>query len=373
MGQNNLRTQSLDLLRFPLAVIVVTVHVFNSGGMAFGGEQFDPASSPMFMSVSRFIDAFLRGISVPIYFFISGYVFFVNVDDFTPAVWLKKLKNRTKTLLIPYLIWITLELVLILVRSLPAFSDFVAYPDTRVNLDFKTILSCYWVYHGGLLVGPGEPDYAGSPYPLVIPLWFLRDLMTVVLTTPLLYWMLKRAKWWPLLIMGVCLILPLNWRFNLLANAFFFFSWGAYMSINRKDIFTSFSPYFKWTLILYPLLGIAHMCLHDNVELVKIIKLANVFVALLLAYNLAAWLLKKSYVSVSPFLASASFFIYVSHALICNRMVKIFFMILRPDTDLEIIFTYIGAEVFIVISLLGAFWLLRRYFPGLLKVVAGRK
>ena len=54
-------------------------------------------------------------------------------------------------------------------------------------------------------------------------------------------------------------------------------------------------------------------------------------------------------------------------------MVKIFFMILRPDTDLEIIFTYIGAEVFIVISLLGAFWLLRRYFPGLLKVVAGRK
>lgn len=180
--------------------------------------------------------------------------------------------------------------------------------------------------------------------------------MTVVLTTPLLYWMLKRAKWWPLLIMGVCLILPLNWRFNLLANAFFFFSWGAYMSINRKDIFTSFSPYFKWTLILYPFLGIAHMCFHDNVELVKIIKLANVFVSLLLAYNLAAWLLKKSYVSVSPFLASASFF-----------------MILRPDTDLEIIFTYIGAEVFIVISLLGAFWLLRRYFPGLLKVVAGRK
>ena len=42
MVQSNLRTQSLDLLRFPLAVIVVTVHVFNSGGMAFGGEHFYP-------------------------------------------------------------------------------------------------------------------------------------------------------------------------------------------------------------------------------------------------------------------------------------------------------------------------------------------
>ena len=96
MSQNNLRSQSLDLLRFPLAIVVVTVHMF-SARVGLDGAQFNADTFPVFRDVCIFIRAFLAGISVPIYFFISGYVFFVNVDVFTTERYLQKLKNRVHT------------------------------------------------------------------------------------------------------------------------------------------------------------------------------------------------------------------------------------------------------------------------------------
>lgn len=74
--KSDLRTQSLDLLRFPLAVIVVSAHVFNKEAIAISGEVFDVCQYSLYNDFLLFVDGFLRGISVPVYFFISGYVFF---------------------------------------------------------------------------------------------------------------------------------------------------------------------------------------------------------------------------------------------------------------------------------------------------------
>lgn len=76
MGKNDLRSQALDLLRFPLAVVVLTIHTFSSEGLELRGQELTFADHSLFMEINRWIDAFLRGQSVPIYYFISGFVFF---------------------------------------------------------------------------------------------------------------------------------------------------------------------------------------------------------------------------------------------------------------------------------------------------------
>ena len=104
LSNENLRSQSLDLLRFPLAVVILLIHIFSTDGITFQGKTLTFESYPLFLFVNRLIDAFLRGQSVPIYYFISGFVFFIGVK-MTKDVYIRKFKNRTKSLLIPYLIW----------------------------------------------------------------------------------------------------------------------------------------------------------------------------------------------------------------------------------------------------------------------------
>ena len=91
--RSDLRSQSLDLLRFPLAVVVLVVHVFTISEVAFGGQRLHVGDFPLFEQVRCFLDAFLRGQSVPIYYFISGYVFFLGAE-MTRKVYVRKLNNR---------------------------------------------------------------------------------------------------------------------------------------------------------------------------------------------------------------------------------------------------------------------------------------
>ena len=371
--RSDLRSQTLDLLRFPLAVVIVIIHVFSrkSVGIIFNGNEIDFSNAVFFEEIKCFIDGFLRGQSVPIYFFISGFVFFLSVE-WSRGKYIQKLKNRVKTLLIPYLIWNTIALLLMVVSQFyfASFSSMSSW-----NPTFGNILSCYGVYTGQLF-GIEFPEAA---YPIDGPLWFVRDLMIVVLCTPLLYRLMKRGNCWFVVLLGVL------WFFNRCfderyaflndwLSAFFFFSWGAYMSINRKDMLVEFGRYFRLSVFMYPILGISYVAaVHWCPEICKTIKSLNVFFGLLFAYNLAAWLLRKKYCKASPFLASSSFFIYVSHALICGKILKILIVYLQPASSFSILFIHIFTVVLTLALLLSAFYLMRRYTPALLRVLTGRR
>lgn len=370
----DLRSQSLDLLRFPLAVVVVTVHLFTLEGIKISGNSLDVTDSAFFLNITLFVRAFFSGISVPVYFFIAGYVFFFNIDKFSKIEYGQKIRNRVKSLLIPYVVWNALEILLIVIKSLPVFNDFVNDVGAELTLSLKSILSCFWLYQGELFPDLMIAD-APAIYPLVYPLWFLRDLMIVVIFTPILYFALRQIKYFALVVLFILYITPVSLigeRFHFLSTAFLFFSIGAYMSIFRMDIFKMFSPFFLPTIILFPLLGFTYIY-SNRLETASYIKMASAFVALPLTYNLAAWLLRKSYIKVSSFLAAASFFIYVSHELVCFRILKVIFVLVKPDGDLCIIMVYLLAEIFTILLLLFVFYTLKRYTPSLLKVVAGRK
>ena len=48
----------------------------------------------------------ISAIGVPVFFFISGYLYFNGESDFQKNTYLKKTKRRFNSLLLPYIIWI---------------------------------------------------------------------------------------------------------------------------------------------------------------------------------------------------------------------------------------------------------------------------
>ena len=372
MTSNNLRKDTLDLLRFPLAIIVIIVHVF--GPSAAPNEYLYWCQNfRVFHGLNLYIDAFLRGISVPIYFFISGFVFFLNTD-FNKDVYLRKLNNRVKTLLIPYLVWNSAAILLVVVKQLPIFSSFLSYQGTELNFSFINVASCFWQDNGLLSPPPSNTGSIASvsPFPINTALWFLRDLILVVIASPIIYWMIKRFKITYVFILGVVYVLSIVRGGVFGIGAFFFFSWGAYMSVNGADIISKFRPYFKFSLLVYLILGVLYFPL-SNTSAIPYIKLAQSLVGLIFLFNLSACLLERGVCRVNKFLSSASFFLYITHCLIVHRVTKVVLSILGPTSDLGVMGTYLLSTILTVLLLVFSYYILKRYFPKALVLVTGRR
>lgn len=142
----------------------------------------------------------------------------------------------------------------------------------------------------------------------------------------------------------------------------------------KKDMLNYFGRFFTPSMILYPLLGAAYMAsVYRCPEISDTIKRLNIVAGLFFSYNIAAWLLRNDVCKVSGFLASASFFIYVTHILVYPNILKLSFYLLRPATQWAVIGVFLFITLITLAVILLVFYLLHRYTPSLLKILTGRK
>ena len=103
---NSILSKTISLLRFPLAFMVVWSHV--SFTVNIDGLQklaiFEHSGYAYFRTCS--IECF-ASISVPLFFFISGFLFFYKTEWSKKEAYISKLRKRVKSLLVPYLFWIS--------------------------------------------------------------------------------------------------------------------------------------------------------------------------------------------------------------------------------------------------------------------------
>lgn len=364
--KRDLRSQALDLLRFPLAAIIVVVHML-SGDFVVSGSIFETQEHLGYHIINDFVMAFLKGQSVPIYYFISGYVFFLGIE-LTKEKYIKKISNRIRSLFIPYLIWNFIFIVFYLIRTVPFISSCFSGDD--IVFDWRDFFASFWWRKYTT-----SADFGVATYPINYPLWFLRDLMIVVVCTPAVSFMIKHFKAFYILFLGIVWFVAnlQGWgRLIQLSNAFFFFSFGSYMSINKKDMLVEFGRFTKLSIILFILTGCGYMFfVRMSPETAHIIMYMRILVGLLFAYNLAVYLLKKGYCKVNKFLASSSFFIYLSHAWVFERVRRLIFSAIDLNSDFWIIVAYL-LTVFVTISLLLlAYYCGKRFMPGIFKVMIG--
>ena len=174
--------------------------------------------------IQNFIGQGIVRIAVPVFFLISGYLFFYN---FTPTMekWKYKFKSRFHSLFIPYVIWCTGWLVILyLVELVPAgralFSDRIITDYTLKELFVNTYV-----------------------YPLPYQFWYIRSLMLDVLLTPVFYYIIKSLgkKSLPIFIV-IWFLYPISemfggvWILQIFNYPFMLFGIGAALAINKVDL-----------------------------------------------------------------------------------------------------------------------------------------
>lgn len=210
---------------------------------------------------------------------------------------------------------------------------------------------------------------------MLLPLWFVRDLMVVSVLTPLIYWLIRRFRFWPVVVLGLCYIfdifIPLH---GFSAVCFFWFSLGAYLSIWKKDIVIVCQrfkyPAYVVTLLTLILLtwtwgsnGASHFSLCG--ECLRQLSSLYILSSIISAVNLAAYFVGKRRVRVNHWLAKTSFFIFALHIMVLECVWPRIVPWVGGDTWRKLI-SFPLVPLFVTAVCLGLYWLLERFAPRLL-------
>lgn len=209
---SSLTSSTISALRFPLTVGVVFIH-FNvlSDNLAVRGTGNAEHFPTWLVCMFNLFSEVLPRIAVPLFFIISGYLFFRS--GFMIRTYTDKLRRRVRTLLVPYILWNLLYLIRTAFRDIPAFSG-LSHDTAQANWSLSAVLACFWDKSRGVFPVPAS-SYI---YPQDFPLWYVRDLMLVVVLAPVFYWMLKRLDGWQLWFGYGLACLAFHLQYNLLGT-----------------------------------------------------------------------------------------------------------------------------------------------------------
>lgn len=224
---SKLITDSITILRFPLIVAIVFIHTFIAGQPNIDGKiNVEYGQYPIYDFLDHIVRICLAEVAVPLFFVISGFLFFYQCN-FNRKTYYIKLRKRIHSLLIPYLIWNTLYLFFVMiVQQLQPSSTSL---DRKLVVDYTVIelFDSYWSFDG---VKRGWAPICG-------PLWFVRDLMIVNLFSPIVYFCINHKRVVFLILLGALYVCGINILTpGLSSTAFFFYSLGAWASVNQFDV-----------------------------------------------------------------------------------------------------------------------------------------
>jgi len=304
---------------------------------------------------------------VPLFFVISGYLFFHNVNTFAKRVYLRKLKSRAYSILLPYLIWNLIGFLFLWIKTQPCMHGF--FPGVAgMHLDFMDFLSSFWSFKYSE-TGDSIMAEAFIPgYPIDYPLWFLRDLMVMIVLSPFIYLCVKYMRVVYVMGLGVLFMCGVSFgEFRL--DGLFFFSSGAALAVWHCD---NIVPVLKRAGCILPVYLLVAIC-----DLLTRHLVWNHYVhALSILFGVVAFM----YVAVkvasrsdgsSAFLISGAFFVYLSHTLISRILIKLIAAAINPVSSLSWIVCYLTVIVLLVVIPLVVYAVLSRYVPKIVGVLVG--
>lgn len=376
-----LQSQTINFLRFPLAVAVVFIHSFGTT------EYYSPSSDFFHFSGTGFYDLIricfshvVTHIAVPTFFVILGFLFFCKVSTFnTLEGWKRKLLSRFHTLVIPYLLWNLIAVLIVVAVKVGGF--FLRGKPLSSILDYfrdNDWLHLFWDCN---VWGEDRTNWLGvyvsSTGPVNLPLWFLRDLIVVVAFSPIIFWLLKHLRYYLLYVLLLCYISGIWFNIpGVQVIAFLFFSIGAYVGIFGRNVIVECQKV-KWLfyVLFCILLPLTVWFDGRSTHIGSLIYPFFVIVGVGTVFNLAAWLLETGRVKNKfPVLGKSSFFIYATHTLlildfttvICSRL-------LYWDNPVIQIVRYFMIPLLAVTICFLCYLLMQKYTPKILGILMGNR
>lgn len=168
-------SKTIDLLRFPLAVFVVLIHTNPTLELKALNEATFPllSGTGIYNLIEISLKSVITVIAVPVFFIISGYLFFQKLNIWNWDTYKIKIRTRMRTLFIPYICWIALSFMC--TALIPTIKDLVngnSISDffSLINEHRISFIGSFW---DGIIEHGKFPNWIGmageSSYPLIVP------------------------------------------------------------------------------------------------------------------------------------------------------------------------------------------------------------
>jgi fucose 4-O-acetylase-like acetyltransferase len=356
MSNDDAISSRIEILRFPLIVGVVFIHSFSPPTHLAQGAIGVTRNDALADFVMFFISQGVARIAVPLFFLVSGYLFFLGGWS-----WKKhgsKLKRRLHTLLIPFLFWNLLTLMVYAVgQNLPQTKMFFS------NSRFPQILSFSLLNYLQAIFGTSTGD------PLAFQFWFIRDLMALVVIAPAIYFAVRSKVGLVFLAALFCLWFSGTWSPPWLGVvALFFFSLGAYLSQPGMKIsyLDKFGPWVTTAFLICVCLRSAFPNSPLNLNKIEIVFGVP-----------SVWWLTKFAVrspalrSALTELSGASFFVFAAHEPSLTILQKLTYKLLQPTSGFLILILYLLTPLFLIALLVTIYRCLLKKMPSFLGFITG--
>ena len=381
---SNLQSLVIDWLRFPLAIAVVFIHSFGSKEIDLYYLHANPFSPE---SIYDFLRIALSNVgthfAVTVFFMFSGFLFFYKAKDFNLSLYKQKLRKRFKTLFIPYVCWIILCILHTEIRIV-ASVIIKGRPASRI-LQYFTDNGGLHMFWDSSVWGLNRQNWIGweTPMtgPVLIPLWFVRDLMVIILLTPAIYSLIKRFNLLPVILLAFCYISGIWFQIpGFTVTTFFWFSLGAYFSIKGKCMIASiynwrFPAYILCICTLLPLIwfngkgGDGATANQAGQVLYPFYVIASAFSVI----SIATTVIKNGKMKVYPHLAKASFFVFLCHPFVLCYIPSIINRCLPFDNYIMMTVKYLATPLATVAVCLAIYRFLDQYFSKFLSFITGSR
>lgn len=305
MNQDARLSKVIDTMRLPLIYLVVIAHLvpftLEKVNFSFIGDDF-------FVLVSEMFSHHVAKLSVRCYFLVSGYYFFKHYSGNLRSFLKRQYKSRFRTLLKPYLIWNSIAFLAFIFKNKIFISMGLSAEPEFATLKESSLLYMFWS-------GPWN-----------FPLWFVRDLICMILISPLILYFIKYLKHYGVILLAILYLTQIGKDipgFSL--TAIFFFSLGAYFSLEKKNMLQLFYQLKIPAFILAIVFLFTALKYNPEPSHEYFVRLFILF-GVITTFNLFAYL-NDNY----PFMnkltgfSSLSFFIYVIHEVYIINWLKGFF------------------------------------------------
>lgn len=340
-----------DKLRVLSLVSIILVLYIHSG---FHADEIE--GMMMNDSVQTFVSGMIGRCAVPLFYVISGYLFFLKVPEGIKSIY-GKMRKRVGTLVVPYIIGCLFFVGFgVLMAVLPGVSKYM-------NSSMMPLFS----NPVGEILRSIFYD-AGNGAPCAFQLWFLRDLILIVATSPLWYLLLKHLRW--ILVVTCFGFTYLHIQFIPFFALFWFLFGGQLVQVKNKYGGASLTVF---TIVVFLFLSVVQLFMPDMIDW-ELVKIPIIILGLISIWGIYDMVLGKDFkLSEHRWLATAcqfTFFIYLFHEPTLNIVRKLIVVVLGKN-ELGYLASYLISPWIFTACAVFAGLLFRKYLPKVYNICTG--
>lgn len=334
-------------------LLVVLLHAYN---LEPTGPFVAPITKNYVWVLQDLLSNGFTRIAVPYFFMVSGFLYFYKLTAKRSA-FISQIKKRARTLLFPYLFWSSFGIAFYFVLQTPLHLSAYFSKELVVNYSLTQWMEKIFIH------------------PIPYQFWFIRDLIVLVLFSPVLYFACTRFKFLFLTLCVVLWCLPSqDWHNS--SEALLFFALGTVLGTTYKNTPNESIPwsskvlFLSWALLV--ILKTAFSYLQFNPVIVQFLLNSSIVFGVLCFWSALDRLTQANHTVKSALLllSNYTFFIYASHEPMLTIIKKISFKALG-NGDLQFLGVYFTAPLLVIGMATGIAILLKKHVSNLYLLVTG--